>query len=56
MAVCNHMVVSILSKCWVYGETLRKWHNLEAQISDEGEKANRDGGVLNLAILNLRIP
>ena len=45
--------VSILSHCWIYGEELRIWHNLDTQISTEGEKANKDGGVLNPAIIKL---
>lgn len=43
--------VGILSSCWKYGEQLRRWHNLDSQIGDEGEKANESGGVLNLAVL-----
>lgn len=43
--------VSALSECWERGEELRKWHNLKTQITDEGEKANEDGGVLNPALL-----
>lgn len=43
--------VSILSKYWKYGEQLRRWHNIEVQVDDEGEKANRCAGVvLNPAI------
>jgi len=45
--------VSILSKAWVFGEPLRQWHNLKTQIGDEGERANRDGGTLNPALLNI---
>lgn len=45
--------VSILSQCWVHGEQLRKWHNLDTQLGDEGEKANEKGGVLNPALLNI---
>ena len=45
--------VSILSEAWVHGEALRRWHNLKTQIRDEGEKANREGGVLNPAILTI---
>lgn len=46
------MAVSILSHCWKYGEQLRQWHNLVTQIHDEGEKANKDGGVLNPALMS----
>lgn len=48
--------VSILSKCWKYGEQLRIWHNLDTQIKDEGEKANKSGGVLNPAIITIEMP
>lgn len=37
--------VSILSKCWIHGEELRKWHNKE--YNHEGE------GVVNPAILRV---
>ena len=40
-----------LAKFWEHGEELRKWHNKEVQIGDEGDKANENGGVLNPALL-----
>ncbi len=43
-----------LSHFWEHGEELRCWHNLDSQISNEGEKANESGGVLNPAILVIR--
>jgi hypothetical protein len=43
-----------LSYFWIHGEELRQWHNLATQIGDEGEKANKSGGVLNPAILNIK--
>ena len=43
--------VSILSECWMHGESLRQWHNLKTQIRDEGERANESGGVLNPALI-----
>ncbi len=43
--------VATLSRCWVHGEELRRWHNLDTQLHDEGERANETGGVLNPAIL-----
>jgi len=46
--------VGILSKVWLYGEELRVWHNLDTQISNEGELANKSGGVLNPALLNIK--
>lgn len=45
--------VSALSHFWVHGEALRRWHNLDTQIKDEGEKANESGGVLNPALLSI---
>jgi hypothetical protein len=45
--------VQALAKFWIYGEALRRWHNLDTQIRDEGEKANAGGGVLNPAILTI---
>jgi hypothetical protein len=45
--------VAVLSKCWVHGEELRKWHNIKTQIHNEGETANENGGVLNPALLNI---
>lgn len=45
--------VSILSLCWVHGEMLRRWHNLNTQIRNEGEIANEKGGVLNPASLRV---
>ena len=45
--------VSILSFCWEHGEQLRRWHNLDTQIGNEGEDANDSGGVLNPALLNM---
>jgi len=45
--------VSILSQVWEHGEELRQWHNLDTQIGHEGENANKDHGVLNLALLNI---
>ena len=45
--------VAILSKCWKHGEDLRRWHNIDTQLGDEGEKANETGGVLNPAVLSL---
>lgn len=45
--------VSMLSACWVHGDALRRWHNIDTQIGTEGERANEDGGVLNPALLNI---
>lgn len=45
--------VSTLAQCWIHGEALRKWHNKDTQLGDEGDKANENGGTLNPALLNL---
>ena len=45
--------VSTLAACWKYGDQLRRWHNLKTQLGNEGEKANKSGGVLNPALLSL---
>lgn len=45
--------VSMLSRVWRHGEQLRRWHNLDTQIGNEGEKANESGGVLNPALLRI---
>lgn len=45
--------VSALSYFWEHGEALRLWHNMKAQIKDEGEKANEAGGVLSPAMLRV---
>lgn len=47
--------VSMLAKYWAHGEELRHWHNLDTQISDEGERLNKSDGVLNPALLNIRV-
>jgi hypothetical protein len=46
--------VSTLAAVWVHGEQLRRWHNRDTQIGDEGDKANEEGGVLNPAVLCVR--
>lgn len=45
--------VATLAGVWVHGEDLRRWHNKDCQIGDEGDRANESGGVLNPAILTL---
>ena len=45
--------VSILSEVWIYGDDLRRWHNLDSQIGNEGEIANENGGTLNPALLSI---
>jgi len=48
--------VSVLAQCWKYGEQLRRWHNLDIQIHNEGELANEKGTVLNPALMTIEIP
>lgn len=43
------MAVGILSKCWVEGELLRRWHNGEYGVKPEDD----NGGVVNPAILTI---
>jgi len=47
------VAVSILAHAWEHGEELRRWHNLDTQVRDEGERANESGGVLNPALLRI---
>jgi len=49
------VAVAVLSNVWEHGEELRRWHNLDTQINNEGEEANESGGVLNPAILNIQV-
>jgi len=45
--------VSMLAQAWEHGETLRRWHNLDTQIGNEGAEANEKGSTLNPALLCL---
>lgn len=45
--------VAMLAKFWAHGDKLRRWHNGETQIGDEGDRANETGGVLNPALLSV---
>ena len=47
-------MAGLLSKYHPRGEEFRKWWNLSNQSQDEGEKANKEGGILNPAILNIK--
>jgi hypothetical protein len=49
-------VIAGLSKFWIHGEELRKWHNLDVQIHDEGEKANKEGCILNPTLMTVTAP
>lgn len=46
-------VASMVSQCHSRGEEFRKQWNLDTQIQIEGEEANKEGGTLNPALLNL---
>lgn len=48
--------VSQLADMWIHGEELRRWHNLDTQCGNEGEKANEEGGVLNPALVKIELP
>ena len=43
--------VQELSRFWIHGEELRRWHNLDTQVRGEGVKANESGAVLNPALM-----
>jgi stage III sporulation protein SpoIIIAA len=43
--------VEALAHFWIYGEELRRWHNIATQLHNEGERANESGGVLNPALM-----
>lgn len=45
--------VSVLSSVWEHGETLRRWHNKDVQLNNEGDIANENGTVLNPALLTI---
>lgn len=48
------MAVSILASSWEHGEELRQWHNLDSQIQNEGEEANKKkDAVLNPALMTV---
>ncbi len=46
-------VAQMVSRCHSRGEEFRKIWNLDTQIGNEGEKANKGKGVLNPALLNI---
>lgn len=49
------VAVLMLSRSWIHGDQLRRWHNLKTQIGNEGERANESGGVLNPAVLSVQV-
>lgn len=56
MGITGYMygcAVGMLAECWEHGEELRRWHNIDTQIGDEGERANERGTVLNPALLSI---
>lgn len=46
--------VGVLAHFWEHGEELRRWHNLDTQVGEEGIEANKKRTVLNPALLNIR--
>lgn len=48
--------VSVLAKCWFYGDHLRKWSNLDIAGPVQGAAANESDGVINPAILTITLP
>jgi len=48
-------VASMVSQCHSRGEEFRQKWNIDHQIQDEGEKANKSGDVLNPALLNIKL-
>lgn len=50
MAGC---VAAMVSHCHSRGEEFRQKWNLDNQLSDEGERANKGKGVLNPAVLKI---
>lgn len=50
MAGC---VASMVSQCHSRGEEFRKKWNIANGIQDEGEKANKEGGILNPALITI---
>ena len=53
MAGC---IAAMVAKCHSRGEEFRKKWNIDHQIKDEGEKANKNGGILNPALMTIDIP
>lgn len=49
-------IASLVSRNHHRGEEFRRSWNLGTAISDEGEKANDNGGILNPALLNIGVP
>lgn len=47
--------VSMLSRAWKHGDELRRWHNLDTQIRDEGVLANESEATLNPAMLSIGV-
>jgi len=61
-AVKNSGITGFMAGCmaqWVSyfhprGEEFRKWWNIDNQIRDEGEKANKGKGTLNPALISIQ--
>lgn len=48
----HNYAVLILCRFWIYGEELRKWHNLSV-CPDQGKIANESGSILNSSVLKI---
>ena len=48
-----NIAVQILSKHWIHGDALRRWHNSQNLSPEQAKKANKKGGVVNTAILTI---
>ena len=47
--------VATLANFWIHGEELRRWHNLDWEPGERGKQANKEGTVINPAVLNIRL-
>lgn len=48
-----NLAVSLLVRFWKHGEELRRWRNLNTQLGNKGEEANKTkGAVLNPALMS----
>ena len=48
-------VAAMVSHCHSRGEEFRRKWNQDVQIGTEGDEANENGGILNPALLNIRM-
>lgn len=48
-------VAATIAKFHQQGEEFRRWWNIKYQLKNEGEEANKKGGILNPAILKIKL-